>query len=320
MMARRAVLAMMGVGLLGAGRAPVPPDVAPAVSALKITVLSTMLADEGLGEWGYAALVEVDGRRILFDTGAHADIVLRNAEALKVDLSNIETLIISHNHSDHTGGLVALRKAVMARNPAALSICHVGAGVFEGRADAKGVARNGLSPFREAYEALGGRFVEAAGPKMLAPGVWFTGPVPRTYPERNWSGAQKLASGAEDTVPEDSSLVFDTPKGLVVLTGCGHAGVVNICEYARKIVRPAPIEALVGGIHLFAATDKTIGWTAERLKAMEVRHLLAGHCTGVEATYKLRDGLGLTRATAVVSAVGSAYDLATGIAPGAIAA
>src|SRR5690349_9902768 len=86
------------------------------VRTLKITILSTMLADEGIGEWGFAALVEADGRAWLFDTGARPDTVLANARELKIDLSKIGDVILSHNHGDHTGGLVALRTALAKVN------------------------------------------------------------------------------------------------------------------------------------------------------------------------------------------------------------
>ena len=314
---RRTALGLLGLMAVG-GPAWAAPDTPP-VKTLKITVLSTMLADAGIGEWGYCALVEVDGQRILFDTGAHPDVVLRNAKDLGVDLTTIETVVLSHNHDDHTGGLIALRQAVKGANPKALATAHVGAGIFTARLDKTGRDDNGVAPNRKAYEDLGGRFVEHDKPFELAPGVWLTGPVPRPNDETNWQPGLHLASGAQDNVPEDSSLIFDTAKGLVVLTGCAHAGVVNICQYARSVVRAAPIEALIGGLHLFSKSDETVAWTAAQLKAMGVRHLLAGHCTGIEATYRLRAGLGLTRATAVVSSVGSSYDLAKGIDPGDLA-
>ena len=93
------------------------------VASLEIKILSTMLADEGFGEWGFAALVEVDGRRILFDTGANNDTVQRNLKALKLDLSDVEVVILSHNHSDHTTGLLPLRRQYVAKSPRALSKC-----------------------------------------------------------------------------------------------------------------------------------------------------------------------------------------------------
>src|SRR5205814_7697770 len=91
------------------------------VGSLRILVLSTMLADEGVGEWGFAALVEVDGHRILFDTGARPNTVLENARELKVDLAGVPEVVLSHNHSDHTGGLLTLRRDVKARDEAALT-------------------------------------------------------------------------------------------------------------------------------------------------------------------------------------------------------
>jgi len=98
------------------------PDPAYQVRSLRVQVLSTMLtADEGVGEWGFAAVVEADGHRILFDTGARPNTVLNNAQELGVDLSNVTEVILSHNHSDHTGGLVTLRRALSAKNPAALA-------------------------------------------------------------------------------------------------------------------------------------------------------------------------------------------------------
>jgi 7,8-dihydropterin-6-yl-methyl-4-(beta-D-ribofuranosyl)aminobenzene 5'-phosphate synthase len=157
---------------------------------------------------------------------------------------------------------------------------------------------------------------------VVFPGAWLTGPVPRTHPERNWSGRGQVrtaGSPVEDTIPEDMALVLDTGKGLVVVTGCGHAGVVNILEYARASVRPAAVHAVVGGLHLFAADEATLDWTAGRLKAMGVGHLLGAHCTGVEAVYTLRAEPGLDLRTCVVGAVGAGFDLEAGIRAGTIA-
>jgi len=286
-------------------------------SSLKITVLSTMLADEGIGEWGYAALLEADGKRILFDTGARPETVLSNARELNVDLSTVEDVVLSHSHDDHTGGLVTLRRELMKLNPRAISRAHVGDGIFLERSP-NGKNWNGLQPYRAEYEKLGGSFVVHGKTRELVPGVWITGPVPRTHPEKNYpKGVRiKLINGdTEDTVPEDSSLVIDTAQGLVILSGCGHAGIINTVEYARQMVEAVPILAVVGGLHTFDASDQTLAWTAQKLKAVGLRYLLAGHCTGIEATFRLRQLAGLSRKTAVVSAVGSSFTLGSGIDP-----
>ena len=123
----------------------------------------------------------------------------------------------------------------------------------------------------------------------------------------------------EDNVPEDTSLVIDTADGLILLSGCGHSGIINAMEYARKSVRAAPIQAAIGGFHLFAASDETLAWTAGKLKEFGVRHLLGAHCTGIEAVYRLRQLAGLTRQTAVVGAVGATYVHGKGIDPTVLA-
>ncbi|HJU44892.1 MAG TPA: MBL fold metallo-hydrolase [Vicinamibacterales bacterium] len=296
---------------------------ATVVKTVKVTVLSTMLVGgagaSGIGEWGFAAVVDADGRRILIDTGARAETVLKNVAELKVDLSDITDVVLTHNHGDHTGGLLALRREFMKKNPRALSVVHVPRGIFLSRRSASGVETNGLTPIRAEYEGTGGKFVEHAEPFALAPGVWLLGPVPRINPERNFGGLggssllQTPAGSVEDNVPEDTAVVVNTPSGLVVISGCGHAGIINTLEYARKAIRDVPVEAAIGGFHLFGATDAVLQWTGERLRALGVSHLLGAHCTGIEAVFRLRQVAGLARATAVVGAVGSAFTLGKGI-------
>jgi 7,8-dihydropterin-6-yl-methyl-4-(beta-D-ribofuranosyl)aminobenzene 5'-phosphate synthase len=299
---------------------PAPPSrKAPAgeravVSNLKVTVLSTMLAGgvPGVGEWGFAALVEVSGRRLLVDTGARAETVLKNAAELGIDLSDVTDLVITHNHADHTGGLLALRRELRAKNEAALSRAHVGSSIFEPRVRPDGSDANGLLPIKAAYEALGGAFVVHERPTSLMPGVWFTGPVPRVHAERNWSGSLKVRRGdelVEDTIAEDSAIAIETALGLVV----------NIVEYARTSLAMAPVHAVIGGLHLFAATDEQLAWTAAKLRHAGVTHLLGSHCTGIEAVFRLRDLALLSRKTAVVGSVGASFTLGQGIDPLALA-
>jgi 7,8-dihydropterin-6-yl-methyl-4-(beta-D-ribofuranosyl)aminobenzene 5'-phosphate synthase len=294
------------------------------VKSLKITVLSTMLADGAeLGEWGFAALVEVDGQRILFDTGAHADVVLKNAQTLKIDLTTVPEVILSHSHWDHVGGLLTLRQSVLPGATGALARVHAAEGIFYPRTeDGMHVETNPMILIKPQYEQTGGTFVVHDGPVELHPGVWLTGPVPRKYPEHNWSGRGTVKTPAgvvEDQLPEDMALVFDTDEGLVVLTGCGHAGVINIIDYARAVVRPARVHALIGGIHLFNAGEQTLAWTAGKLKETGLDNLIGAHCTGIETVYRFRSDLGLDRAHAVVGAVGATFELGRGINPRNIA-
>lgn len=294
------------------------------VRALKITVLSTMLADgDELGEWGFAALVEADGRRILFDTGAKTDVVLKNAQTMKVDLGNVTDVVLSHWHWDHVGGLMTLRRDVMAKQPAALARTHVAQGFFDSRIGTPpGVELNHMIRTQPEYEQTGGTFIVHHKPVEVQPGVWLTGPVPRKHPERNWSGSTQVKTSAgtrEDTIDDDMALVVDTEQGLVIVTGCGHAGVINIIEHARTTVRATRVHALIGGIHLFRATDETLRWTVAKMREFGVENLIGAHCTGVETVYRIRQELGLDRAHCVVGAVGQGFELGRGIDPRVIA-
>lgn len=316
--ARVLTVLALPVALL-AGPDASPPPVAR-VGAIKVTVLSTMLADAGIGEWGFAALVEADGHRILFDTGARPDTVLQNARELKVDLAGVRDVVLSHHHGDHTGGLVALRREYAKADPAALGRAWVGRGIFLPRA--AGPYVGAMTAVKDGYESAGGRFVELDGPRELFPGVWITGPVPRIHPERNWPRAGRIATDrgpVDDDIPEDQALVFDTDRGLVALFGCGHAGVINTLAYARRTVRDAPVLAVLGGLHLFDKDDLTLDWTADRMRELGVANLLGAHCTGLEAVYHLRSRLGLDRRHCVVGAVGSSFTLDGGIDPLALA-
>jgi 7,8-dihydropterin-6-yl-methyl-4-(beta-D-ribofuranosyl)aminobenzene 5'-phosphate synthase len=292
------------------------------VKSVDVKILSTKLADEGFGEWGFAALVTVDGRRILFDTGANEDTVQRNLKALKLDLADVDAVILSHNHWDHVTGLLPLRRQYAGKSPKALSRMYGGRGIFWPRLGPSGQVDDSMARIRKDYEATGATVTEVSQPIELMPGVWLTGPVPRVHPERNWSGAGRVRSPAgdvEDTIPEDMALVIQTDQGLVFVFGCGHAGVINTLEHARKAIDPAPVKAIIGGLHLFAADDKHLEWTATKLKTFGVQQLVGAHCTGIEAVYRIRDLAGLTRQTCMVGAVGATYSLANGINAGRVA-
>jgi len=320
-----AALCIPAIGLKSAkARAPAASVASSAeIRALKITVLSTMLVGDttGLGEWGFSALVEGDGRRILLDTGAHPETVLQNVRDLNIDLSDVKDVILTHNHLDHIGGLMPLRREMMKKNKAALSVAHVGRGMFYSRPSPDG-EQNEMIAIRKDYEASGGKCIEHAEGFDLFPGAWLTGPVPRKYPERNWSPGGKVHTPSglvEDNIPEDQSLVLNTSRGLVVLTGCGHAGIINILTYAKQRFPNQPVYGVVGGLHLFTASDEQLNWTGDKLRDFKVANLLGAHCTGIEAVYLPRERAGLTRQSAVVGSVGSVFTLGEGIRPGMLA-
>lgn len=288
------------------------------VSSLKIRTLSTMLANQGIGEWGYAALVEVDGKKILFDTGHRPETVLQNAKDLGIDLSDTEDVFLSHNHGDHTGGLLTLRKELKKLNPKALTRVHVGAGIFAQRVNAE----NKMLAMKEELEADGVKFIVYENQQELFPGVWITGPIERIHEERNWFGNGRIETDTgimEDNIPEDQSLVIDTNDGFVLISGCGHAGIINTLEHIRSNIHEEKVFAAIGGFHLVNATDEHLKWTADKLRLFGVSKIIGAHCTGINSLYVLRGLLNLSRQDAVVGSVGDSFDLENGINAGLIA-
>lgn len=293
---------------------------------VKVTVLSSNLANgAAVGEWGLSALVEVDDRCILFDAGRYPDTVIRNAEALDVDLSCVSDVVFSHFHFDHTTGLLPLIENLRSRNPDAIERIHVAEGFFSSRrrAGTEGDAEvNQMIALRETIEALGVEIRVHSQATEIFPAVWVSGPVARRHPEQNYSAALNVAMEGEwvrDFVPESQALVVRTDEGPIVLLGCGHSGVVNALDHIQDTIQDEAVHALMGGLHLFAADDETLEWTAARLLEIGVENLMAGHCTGIEPLMRLRAGLNLNRRTAVVGAVGSSFVLGEGIHPTVIA-
>jgi 7,8-dihydropterin-6-yl-methyl-4-(beta-D-ribofuranosyl)aminobenzene 5'-phosphate synthase len=288
------------------------------VQSLRVTTLSTMLASQGIGEWGYAALIEVDGRKILFDTGHRPETVLDNARELGIELGDVEDVILSHNHGDHTGGLLRLREALTPEHPKALSRVHVGRGIFSERigADAR------MSSMRAALQAQGVEIHEYTDATQIYPGVWLTGNVERVHPERNWGGNGRIRTeegDIEDTIPEDLSLVIDTAQGFVLISGCGHAGIINTMEHVVKTIHPGSIDVAIGGFHLVSASDEHLSWTAEKLKSFGMTRMMGAHCTGIDALYTLRRLMQSDRSQMVVGAVGDQFSLEHGVRAAPIA-
>src|SRR6266853_1283388 len=173
-------------------------EAAATVKKLQVTILSTMVVDyigenEGLGEWGFSALIEADGRKILFDTGAHPDTVLHNAKALGLDLSGVTDVVLSHFHNDHTGGLLALRRELRKVNPHAMERAHIGHEFFWLRR-ADGRVWDQTIQLRKAYLEMGGAFVEHLHAEELFPGIWVTGEIPRRTDEHNFSKGVEVQS------------------------------------------------------------------------------------------------------------------------------
>ena len=300
----------------------------------EITLLSTMVANYlGAGEWGFSALLEFPQTAWLFDTGFKADTVKNNAARLGKDLSKVESVILSHFHTDHTGGLLTLRRTLRTQNPNAFSTVYVAPGFFLQRYSKGGVKTYSLpnpyftesfetpTEFRAAAEGLGMRFVVVEEPLQILPGVVLTGAIDRVHDEQNVGPGFFLKSPrgdlVADTVPESQVLGVNTRRGWVLISGCGHAGIVNAAEQLRRI-KPQAVYLAMGGFHLFQANDAVIDWTAAELARFGVQKLVGAHCTGAYATQRIADHLDLSRDAVSIGAIGMRVDSDLNIVPSSI--
>ena len=264
------------------------PMASAAASNAQITVLydafgkaSTMQKD-----WGYAALVEYGGKRILFDTGNNPDILAQNAKAKGVDLTNLDFVVMSHRHGDHMGGLTYLLKV----NPTVkIYAPKEGFGVYGADLPSSFYRKDtSLSPEQRYYDG---------GP----PDVMRFGSA---WPGANFQLVDKnieiapdihliaLVSDKPGTLElRELSLAINTPDGMVIVVGCSHPGIDKIVESATAI-NPR-IHFIAGGFHLVVAPDPDIESTVTALHdRFRVEYVAPGHCTGEPAFTALKKAFG----------------------------
>lgn len=199
-------------------------------------------------DWGFAAVVDAGGSRILFDVGADGAILLRNLGAMQVDPGSITHAVISHRHADHRNGLFTL--GLKNRAMKVYFLDSFPAEIYE---LAAAVA---LYPVR------------VREPAEIAPGVFSTGIVPGE--------------------PDEQALVIETAGGLVILTGCSHPGVASMVEAACRQRGTQRVRLLAGGFHLFRQSDELIRTTIDRLRELGVERVAPAHCTGERAIQLFR--------------------------------
>jgi len=267
-------------------------------------------------EHGYSALVTVRTGRstgtVLLDTGISPDGLLSNVDALGIDLDPVEAVVLSHGHYDHTGGLATLAR----RRPGLELVTHP---VAWSRRRFRVPGRD-VRPLptlrRAAVEQAGYRIEERTGPSTLAGGrVLVTGRVDRVVPFEQGTPFHEIHRDGEwvpdpELVDDQALVVHVRGEGLVVLTGCGHSGVVNTVEHARRLTGVERVLGILGGFHLSGADrgsriDPTVGRLAELAPALVV----PSHCTGWEAQFRIAAEL---PGAFVPNSVGTRYVLRAG--------
>ena len=280
----------------------------------EITILATNIANfGGIGEWSFSALLESEQESILFDTGFDENTVLHNANLLKKDLSKVEKVILSHFHGDHTGGLIKLRKTYMNSNPKAFSDVYVAEGFFDQRFDEHGALRgfiggfNKVSDFKEKAENLGINFIVIDETYELAPNLVLSGPVERIFERVVVSPGFYLKENGvlvDDLLKDDQSLGIKTDKGWYMMSGCGHAGMMNTAHKFQQIENK-DIYGAIGGFHLFRSTEVEISKTAKSLRKFGLKQLVGGHCTGIHAARTIADIASISKDNLSHGAIGT---------------
>jgi 7,8-dihydropterin-6-yl-methyl-4-(beta-D-ribofuranosyl)aminobenzene 5'-phosphate synthase len=268
---------LISASLILAAAGGAPAEAAP--SPARVTILYDAFGDRaGLTpDWGFAALIEYGGRRILFDTGNDGEVFARNVRALKVDLRHLDFAVVSHRHGDHTGGLPYLLRV----NPTVTIYApYERFGLFGGPVPTSIIRPDTALPRRMRYFAGAvpdrltsstvwpmAHFVTVDTLTEVAPGVALVSTISRT------PGTLEL---------HELSLVLRTPQGLVVLVGCSHPGIETILDAAQAY--GGHVHEIFGGLHLVATPDPESPRIAAALRgARQVDLIAPGHCTGEPA-------------------------------------
>jgi 7,8-dihydropterin-6-yl-methyl-4-(beta-D-ribofuranosyl)aminobenzene 5'-phosphate synthase len=261
---------------------------------LRITTLNdnTVAMGNFIAEWGLSLLVETDKHKILLDTGMDTAAV-HNAEVLGIDLSQVDKIVLSHGHGDHTGGLRnVLRK--MKKEIEIIAHPDVWQDKYDKR-EGKTERFIGIPFQRQELENLGARFLLSREPVKITDAIMTTGEVPMT---NDFESIDKFIFVKEnpiwrpDLVMDDRALIIKTERGLVILPGCAHRGIINTIQHAQQITGVAEIYAVIGGSHLIGASEDRLWRTIAALKDLNIQKLGLSHCTDLPVISLLAQGFG----------------------------
>ena len=258
----------------------------------RITILceNTAIPAKGiLGEHGFAACIETAAKQYLFDTG-QGNTLLHNAAALGIDLARLNKIMLSHGHFDHTGGLAQ----VLGRT-GPIDV-HAHPDIFLKRfALIKARRTNTLKPIHNPASAvklkrLGARLVFNTAFTQIDRNLYLTGEVPRSSAFEKPDSRLVIKKGGKlcpDLLKDDQSAILKTKKGLVVIFGCAHSGMINTLQHIRQHLPDDKIYMVIGGTHLGFSRDAQVAESIDCLRSFAIEKIGVSHCTGAKASLQL---------------------------------
>jgi len=258
--------------------------------SLTVLVDNTTLTDRYFGgEPGLSFLIETEGKKILFDTG-YSDLFLQNAAKRGISLLDLDMVVLSHGHLDHSGGLFPLirqmTRSIIEGIPVKKPLLVAHPWCFYPRPKSPVpdtgtvISEQELSRFFDVYTTT--------VPWYLTPNLVFLGEIERNFEyEKTDPGVRKIimpdGSVKEDHILDDSALAFMTSEGLVIVTGCSHAGICNIVEQAQSVCSEHRVIDIIGGLHLLKPSPTRLIKTGEYLRNLQLKSLHACHCTSLSS-------------------------------------
>lgn len=251
---------------------------------MKLKVLldnNTYIDEYYLAEPAVSYYIEDEENKILFDTG-YSDIFINNAKKMNINLENLNKLVISHGHNDHTGGLEHFIKTIQNKNIKLIAHPHC---FYKKYFEKEYIGAPVTKEILEENFKLNLSNV----PIQISENIIYLGEIPslNDFENReiigNYENKNELV---DDYVKDDSAIVYKSSKGLFIITGCSHSGICNIIEYAKKVCKENRIYGVIGGFHLFNCDDR-LNKTIEYFKENQLKEIYPCHCVSLKAKIEM---------------------------------